>query len=241
MKPETFDFAKWFAKLLFPPQEFKAVNKYILDDQALKAHLLGHDVLGSGLAETFSDLPQDLQERFTASLGADLDSIVATLGRQLLVLAATYTEAFLYEFLLALFAVYPERMHQVLTHQAKSVDEPASFLKLVLLSPSKEDILAHLRGTAAKSVTRGKIRQTLRKISELANYKCDDNLIDGVEKLYELRNQIVHEAHEPAVGEAGVRTAFAVADTLLLWIRLCAYENSIDVVDIPGLESSHPR
>lgn len=236
MNSARFDFAKWFAKLLFPPQEFRAISRYVLDHEAIRAHLRGQNVVSSGPEESFADLPPALRDRFAAHLGADLDASVATLGRQLIVLAATYTEAFLHEFVLVVFAVYPERMQRFLTPPTDQSRDLAGIIKIVLQSPSKDEILGQLRELAAKTVCRGKIRQALKKVVEVTNCECDDNLVAGLETLHQLRNRIVHDAHEPAVEEAGVRTAFAVADTFLLWIRSAAHSNDIDVVDIPGQE-----
>ena len=100
----SFDYAKWLAKLIFPPSEFKQLSSYVLDGAALREHLKSNPIVDP--LDPNADIPSELRDHYTAGVGADLDSSVSTLARQLVVLSATYCEAFLREFFQALFLAH---------------------------------------------------------------------------------------------------------------------------------------
>lgn len=150
----------------------------------------------------------------------------------MVVLAVTYCEAFIAEYLQALFLTHPQRMREVLCRDPGVGPDERKLLSTVLKSSSKDDILLQLANDAAAIAGRGPIRKVLHRTAKLPKASQYLDLERALVELHRLRNKILYDGEASQVDENGVKQAFLVVGECLSWLHDLALANRIEVFDL---------
>jgi len=172
-----------------------------------------------------SELPYKERSFYEYFLKGDLERAVKILSRQMVVLAATYIEGIIYEFLLLIFSKHPDRMYDYIGQNISKKGKGKVALHEIIHATSKEDLIYKLAERASRQVTFGKFSIYKRRIKKIS--KCD--LSEDIGEIIDLRNKIVHETEEPDISVDEVLDTFQILEKMLYEIGKKAKENGIEI------------
>lgn len=157
----------------------------------------------------------------------------ATYRRQTVVVAATYKEIIIEDFLLAAFSAKPASMYEYVnqaTDQKGKVD-----LKDVLEAGSKEALLYLLASRSAKQLGQASTTVLVKSVKRITGHPLDPALVERLEQLTLLRNRLVHEAVEFEIQKDEAKEALMTVACLAKQLGLLAQAAAIPtkVVDEP--------
>lgn len=183
------------------------------------------------IKEKVSDSSAAVKKVFNELIEKDLQNAVTILSRQMIVLAATYIEVILSEFIVSVFQNNPERMYDFLVLGDSEKGKGNVALKEILAATSKEELIGHLANRAVNQAITGKFTKIISRIKIISSCEIDESLGEVIE----LRNKIVHESIEPVINEDEVVSIFSNIENMLFKIGKSALENGIEVEDELGL------
>jgi hypothetical protein len=173
----------------------------------LKLRLEGVSHLTNYQAWSLSDSANDEYLRGEMDIARDVYL------RQMIVLAATYVELILTDFLRCVYLTEPQRMNQVLPPHGKSHASVA--LTEIIQSDCKEELLANLADRAARHKGDGEPDKIVRQLVKDCHLKLHLPLVDDLKNLKELRNRIVHDDTEETVTFQEVHSTYGMIVYLL--------------------------
>lgn len=206
----TFDYAGWFWRAAFLPEYYENLASFILDQDAVDLHYRRkYGDVAPGEPILFK-LPKNITESAKAGFGADLDNAGAVLGRQLVVVAGTYTEAAIGQFMRAFFVAKPQCMHEFLRGGSENATNGIVHLREVNEARDKSELIRMLADRAAEMLMeRYRPSFTLPIIARLTNVPFENAISDRLDRDYVSRNDIIHEAHEPLIDPEIARHSFS--------------------------------
>jgi hypothetical protein len=145
---------------------------------------------------------------------ANLQEAASIYQRQMIVVAGTYIELILKDFLRAVFCAHPQRMHDFLddgTGQKGTVS-----LRLITRAPSLPDLLEDLAERAASNALRGRFKSQLGNLAKIVTEAQVPSNLQELLSIVERRNRIVHEASQEKVNPDEIRLIFDSCSNLLL-------------------------
>lgn len=160
----------------------------------------------------------------------DMNLATYHLMKYVLIISVTYVEAMLVEFVQAVFYTNPDRMFNYLNVGDQKNLTGYVPLKSVLAAKSLPELVNGLAEKAAKNAISGKTSQIIKRVSEIVKVDPDEfePVLEGLEIMFDLRNRLIHEAHEPALAVP------YVSDTLTKVFRLREIlENIAELKGIP--------
>jgi transcriptional regulator with PAS, ATPase and Fis domain len=154
------------------------------------------------------------------SIRENIYSAAATHRRQTLVVAVTYLELIIEEFLRAIFVAEPNRMYEYLNQSAEQKGKVD--LKEVLAAESKESLLQSLALRSAKVAAQGKFKATMRNIRQITGQGIHPTLVEKLDGLITRRNELVHETHDLEVDWREASDALSAVWDLARWLGAIA-------------------
>lgn len=154
---------------------------------------------------------------------------VKTYSRQMIVLAASYLENILADFLKSFFYRYPQNMYDYL--DASETQRGKVDLKDILEVADKEHLIYLLAMRASNNATQGKIKVVMKRIAKLTGEKISNNRVSNLVELVDKRNRIVHELSDTFVDPNEVSSAFEDLKLMLSELRFMAKKMDVPVDD----------
>jgi len=211
-----FDSANWISELGHAEGSFTALDRLIADEQAVLAHL---DSAVAG--QDYSAIVKFFRKR-------GISDAHAIHRRRMVVLAATLLEGAVGNFLRAMFEAKPDRLYEYVG------SEPARgtvSIKLVVRSPSIDELLASLAETASTRVLHMKYTSMLDHLSALSK-PYPNGLRAEIESLLQQRHRIVHEASSESVSSERVTSILASMRGLVQHLETAARSAGVPVYSV---------
>ncbi len=228
---EVFDITKWQYKILNTPVYFLEIYGFVKEKDLVSEYIDRREIetvkSEKIIAKKVRDLPDSDKAPFIDYIGGDLEIAVKILSRQMIVLAATYIEGIISEFLILIFSKYPERMYEYIGQDISHKGKGKVSLREIIYASSKEELIYTLSERAALQATSGKFSIVRKRIEIISNCDLDENL----GSIIELRNKIVHEAVEPEISEDEVIDTYKNLEKMLYEIGKKSLENGIEIKD----------
>lgn len=227
-----FDLGKLNNEIIVNFGAFEALQLLLNDQDALAHHAANLQIVSvtrlTGILEQIDasgDHP--LRQKWLE----DIASSNKVYLRQMIILAVTYLERIIVEFLQCLFISHPSRMYEFLAPKQEKNSRGKVDLNEIVAAESKEALVTSLATRAASIATQGKFRTTINNIERLAKTELDTTLVCSIESLVEQRNRIVHEASSEEVTTGQVSSAFDTVINFLHTLGEIAVENQISCHD----------
>lgn len=226
-----FNIGKWHGKLIIEPSNFETLIDYTSNKNYLTAYAENRDVLnGDGEKRSVLQLPPHQRELIIETISKDIEKTVESLSRQMIIIAQTYIESMLTEFLECFFFKHPSRAHKFISANGA---EGVVSLAVIINNHDKSSLLKNIATHAARHVMRGKFESSIRTVEKITKIKIDSPLREMLIDICIERNNIIHEAHEPIISTDYVKEVFDCALILLTAISHCAVDQKIPIID-PG-------
>jgi hypothetical protein len=117
-------------------------------------------------------------------------------------------------------------------------------LKELIQAESKSNLIYSLASRAAAAAMQGKFQTTIKNLQKVTKNSFEADLLDGVRKINERRNKIVHELSEDKISIEEVETTFEVVFKLVQHLKQAAIQLNIPVmrisVDDEGVRKEAP-
>jgi hypothetical protein len=227
----VFNAGKWLFEVIRTIGVYRTVNDFILDKNAQTAYLESRKVVTyfEKDEEFFEEICEDKE---TIKLFHDdvIESISDTskfYNRQVIVLASTYVELILKDFLLIFFKQFPERMYEFIYEQDKQESKGSISLKEVLKVKNIDDLMEQLSNQATANLLKGKLSSQLKNLMKITKHNFDDDLTNELIQLNEFRNSIVHENLKSEIDSIEVEKAIDTCDKLVRVLATISQHNKI--------------
>jgi hypothetical protein len=216
---KTFKVGWWLAEILQSLGSYRTIHQFITSPEALHAYLDTVEVMtGSEQGVQVTDDAESIK-RWHGMLSQDVRKAGSSYGNQMIVLASTYLELILKDFLTAAFTRHPDKMYDFIQTGGDQVQRGAVSLKEIVKADSLPQLLGTLADRATDRIVRGPFPAQLKHLSKLVQRDVPAELKDRLTALVARRNRVVHEASDESVGEADVEAAL---DTCLDTVRFLA-------------------
>jgi len=232
---KQLNISKWHHKILNAPVYFLEITGFTREQDLVSEYIGRREIESQSVNQIIKEKVSDCSARVKTGISDiienDLQNAVAILSRQMIVLAATYIEAILSEFLASIFQNKPERMYDFLVLGDSEKGKGNVALREILAATTKEELIEHLSNRAVNQAITGKFTKIISRIKKVSSCEIDESLGEVIG----LRNKIVHEAIEPIISEDEVVPVFSNIENMLFKIGKSALENGIEVDDELGL------
>lgn len=197
-KMSYFDSDKWLKRALDDLISFQEIEGFISNSSTRKAFtettLLRSFVGERGKrGEKYSGIKNKLDNEIKNKLleitfDALDDSLEHFAALTIVSMCTTYETASR-DFAIAMFSKYPAYMHDYLSNDKSKgqVD-----IKEIIEAGEYEQLIENLAKKSSTIITKGKYGVILKRLSTLAKYEKDENLIDSLNEIQTKRNLIVH-------------------------------------------------
>lgn len=224
MKAPVFDVSGWCLTLIDAVDDYRTLCQLSRDAPVVDAHLGSRKLIvadSQGIRRvSVSDAEGGAIWR--ESHRASIELAVERYSRQMVVLARTYLETLLKEFLLVRFVGEPMLMHDYL---ADDNGNGAGMVRLAELvrSTSKESLLELLASRATSKAVKGKFKAVATRLKKLTGHDIPNDLVSRISDWTELRNRIVHNGDRIDVGDERVEEIFADVQEFVLFLGRTAH------------------
>ncbi|WP_166829874.1 hypothetical protein [Thalassoroseus pseudoceratinae] len=192
----------------------------------LKPRLKGISYLSNTAAWCLNDSASDEYLRGEMDIARDVYM------RQMVVLAATYTQLIVTDFFRHVFLAQPDRMHQVLPPDNKKFAQVP--LADVVQTGSREELLSTLADQAASIIGAGEPDKIMKRLLAECNIKTKLSLVEDLKSLKELRNRIVHDDTNEKITFEQIHSMFGLLLALLYVLSLVADKYGLACWDETG-------
>lgn len=216
---KTFGAGRWLAEILQSLGSYRTIHQFITSPEALGAYLGTVEVMTGGeQGLQVSDDPESI-EHWHGMIGSDVKKASSFYDGQMVVLASTYFELILRDFLTAAFTRHPDKMYDFIQIGGDQVQRGAVSLREIIKADSLPQLLSTLADQAADKIVISRFPTQLKQLVKVAGRDLPAELKDRLTGLVTRRNRIVHEAAAEQVGEADVEAAL---ETCLDTVRFLA-------------------
>jgi RiboL-PSP-HEPN len=225
---EMFKAGNWYQEILVSLNFYQIVHAFLTDKEALKKHLDSLQVItASDEGVTYRGL--ETAPEFASHIESTVERGEQFHNRQMVVVASTYIELILRDYLIVLFNHFPLRMYEYLYAQDK--DELGGFvsLKEVVQVDSLNDLLKNLSEQATANALKGRFTAQVNNLERITSEKIPDDLKRKLTRLIEMRNRIVHETSPEEISEAQVK---GVLDSCHELINFLAWESNKESIPL---------
>lgn len=217
MAATRFESARWIGEIGHAEGSFLALNSLVANEKVVTAHLESQS--------TSKALPRIFQV-FKKQGISDAHAIHR---RQMIVLAASIFEGCVGNFLRALFETRPELMHNYLGSEAS---KGTLSLKLVVTSPTRDQLVRSLSDQAASRVLGLKYSKILSALDQLGGQPLPKPLLSQLGNLLEQRNRIVHEGSAEPVSPKDVKDRLQTVRQLTSHLELVAQSAGVPTLTV---------
>lgn len=226
-----FDIARALSQLTMAPLCFRTMWDFLEDRDAVDAHLkkwkAGRYSEGVIVSASNSDFGGNGLDQVRGSFSKNLKDARSHYAHMMLVTAYTHLEDIVLVFLHEVFRVKPQVMIELI--KKSRCDSSISLEDLI--GNSKEEILERLAKQTASQLNGGGIRKVCERIKAISKTPVDEELVNRLYNLQEMRNFIVHEAREYELDKKDVEKAFEDVKELLGILRGIAIRIGVELVD----------
>ena len=216
---KTFGAGRWLAEILHSLGSYRTIHQFITSSEALGAYLSTVEVMTGGeQGLQVSNDPESI-EHWHGTISSDVKKASSFYDGQMVVLASTYFELILKDFLLAAFTRHPDKMYDFIQTGSDQVQRGVVSLKEIVKADSLPQLLSTLADQATEKIVRSRFPTQLKQLAKVAGHDVPPELKDRLTGLVARRNRIVHEASAERVEEADVEAAL---DTCLDTVRFLA-------------------
>ena len=236
MNKISFDISKWQLETLEIIGAYQALERLLSSSDSLQYHIsrlpfLTWDKDGNTSSGVLTQLPEEHQAGFSNLLFTSFESAREVYNRQMIVLAATYTEVISDDFLYCLFMSYPERMYDYVDEDQSKLNKGKVDLKDILKEDSKESFISTLARRSTSIAMRGKFSKVTKVIENVSKCMLDSILVRNLSGVIEQRNRIVHEAVKDEITAERVHEAFDLIEQFLKSLGKIAHQIGIPFND----------
>jgi len=236
MNQVSFDISKWQLETVQIIGAYQALERLLSSSDSLQYHIsrlpfLSWDKDGNTGSGVFTQLPEEHQAGFSDLLFTSFESAREVYNRQMVVLAATYTEVISDDFLYCLFISYPERMYDYIDEDQSKFNKGKVDLKDILKESSKESLIRALARRSTSIAMRGKFSKVAKVIENVSKCRLDSTLVRNLSEVVEQRNRIVHEAVKDEITSERVHEAFDLIEQFLKFLGKIAHQIGIPFND----------
>lgn len=231
---KTFGAGRWLAEILQSLGSYRIIHQFITSPEALAAYLNTVEVVtGGDNGVQVTDDPDSVKD-WHEMIGADVKKAGSFYDSQMVVLASTYLELILRDFLAAAFTRHPDKMYDFIQTGGDQVQRGAVSLKEIVKADSLPQLLSTLADRATDRIVRAPFPAQLKHLSKVVQRDVPVELKDRLTALVARRNRIVHEASGESAGEADVEAAL---DTCLDNVRFLAEAAATNSIPLDEYET----
>ena len=205
---------------------YQIVHAFLTDKEALKKHLDSLQVItASDEGVTYRGL--ETAPEFASHIESTVERGEQFHNRQMVVVASTYIELILRDYLTVLFNHFPLRMYGYLYAQDKEKLGGFVPLKEVVQFDSLNDLLKNLSEQATANALKGRFTAQVNNLERITGEKIPSDLKRKLTRLIEVRNRIVHETSPEEISEAQVKAVLDSCHELINFLALASSKESI--------------
>jgi hypothetical protein len=151
-----FNAGQWLLEIITTLGAYRTISDFILDENAQSAHLNSREIV------KYSMKDEKLQEKVCKdkkTIKLFHDNIINSIktssnfyNRQIIVLASTYVELMLKDFLSVFFKKFPERMYEVIYDQDKQHNKGNISLKEIIKVKNIDELFTQLANQATSNL-----------------------------------------------------------------------------------------
>ena len=224
---KPFQAGWWLLEVVKSLNSHRIIHDFITSRESLAAFLKSQEVvMGSerGL-EVCEDA--DTIKIFHDRISSDVEQAGKFYSGQMVVLASTYIELVLKDFLGIFFSHFPGRMYEFLYTQDKEEHKGAVSLKEIIKVDSMPELINNLAEQATANILKGRFTAQLNNLAKITKLEPTNDLKTKLSSLVERRNRIVHEVSKEEVKENDVESAFDTCTDLIKYLAEVSAHNNI--------------
>jgi hypothetical protein len=222
-----FEAGKWYQEIILSLNFYQTVHAFLTDRSALKKHLDSWEVI-EGSDEGVKYRPLEAASKFALHIQSTVERGEQLYNKQMVVIAATYIELILNDYLSVLFRYFPLRMYEYLYAHKKEEHKGVVSLKEIVKAKELDELLKSLSDKATANALKGRPFATrISNLEKITKKKVPGDLKSQLTALVERRNGIVHEAPQEEVTEEEVRGVLDTCLELIRFLALASNESSI--------------
>lgn len=222
----------WQIKLIFTLGQYKVLGDMINNEKAAKEYF--SDITKKIKKDNISmgnEWREDIIPHIHNSYQDDVKKAYSHYSSMMIVTVATYIEAMISEFYMALFSTKPNLMHNYLTPGESGDKAGRVSLKEILIHDNIEHLRLNLAKKSAKNASNGNFSTVVSRIRELTKHDCELEIINDIEQLMITRQKVVHEAVDIKVGFDDIKKHFNNAESLLKYLGMCCHKTGLKFSD----------
>ncbi|MGB9181476.1 MAG: HEPN domain-containing protein [Pyrinomonadaceae bacterium] len=222
-----FNAGAWLAVILKSIGSYRTIHSFITSQEALHAFLKTMDVI-TGSEKGMEVIKDESRVKvWHDSISFDIQKAEEFYNGQMVVLANTYIELVLKDFLFVFFSHFPDRMYESLYTQDKQEQRGAVSLKEIVKVGSLAELIKNLAEQATVNVLKGRVAAQLNNLAKITRKEVPDDLRSSLISLVERRNRIVHEASDEKGTEEDVERALDSCLKLISFLAKVSADSSI--------------
>ena len=223
---EMFKAGNWYQEILVSLNFFQIVHAFLTDKEALKKHLDSLRVITAS-DEGVSYHGLETAPEFASHIESTVERGVQFHNRQMVVIASTYVELILRDFLTVLFSHFPSRMYKYLNAQDMAERRGFVSLKEIVQVGSLDELLKNLSEKATANALKGRFSAQLNNLEKLTDESIPGDLKRQLTTVIEMRNRIVHETSAEVVSEVQVKGVLDTCHQLVSFLAFASSRKSI--------------
>lgn len=235
---KLFQAGQWLGEVIVSQGSYRIIHNFITSKEALAAFLESQCVFVGSDEGMVVSKNQETIKLFHESITHDIGNAGKFYNGQMVVLASTYIELILKDFLTVFFAHFPERMYEFLYAQDKEEHKGAVSLKEIIKVDSMPELINNLAEQATANILKGRFTAQLNNIARIIKLELSADLKGKLNGLIERRNRIVHEASKEEIEHNDVDDALDTCSDLVKFLAEVSDKNSIglDEYNVFGLQ-----
>jgi hypothetical protein len=227
-----FKAGSWYMEIILTLNFYQVVHAFLTDKEALKKHLDSWQVI-EGSDEGVKYHRVETVPDFASHIESTVERGEQFYNKQMVVIAGTYIELILKDYLIVLFSHFPLRMYEYLYAQDKEEHRGFVSLKEIVQVKELNDLLKNLSEQATANALKGRFGAQINNLEKITKEKIPADLKLRLTSLVERRNRIVHEASSEEVKEEDVKGVLDTCLELISSLALASSKNSIPLDEYP--------
>jgi uncharacterized protein YutE (UPF0331/DUF86 family) len=216
----VFEASKWYTEILSLHGVYLEVNSFLASPDARNKHIETRPVFVIN-----DDNEEAISLAMRNHIVKNLEEAEKFYNRQMVVIAVTYIELILKDFLTVIFRSFPDRMYDFL--YAWQDKKGSVSLKDITKVNSLIDLLNNLSEQAASNALKGRFETGLDNLTKITKKKIPHDLRSELIRIVNRRNSIVHQDIKEEVNRSEVRGILESCLSLMQFLTEVAGNNNI--------------
>lgn len=223
---EMFKAGNWYMEIIVSLNFYQVVHAFLTDKEALKKHLDSWQVI-EGSDEGVKYHRVEAVPHFASHIESTVERGEQFYNKQMVVIAGTYIELILKDYLGILFSHFPLRMYEYLYTQDHAEHRGFVSLKEIVQVNGLDDLLKNLSEQATANALKGRFGAQVNNLEKISKESITEDLKQKLTSLVERRNRIVHEASPEEVKDDDVKGVLDTCLELISFLALASNKHSI--------------